>query len=95
MPPNHLKHNKKELLLLGESWGGTFNKLSHLEKEMGRGFLNGLGGAPNKQLFFYRQRRTFFTAKDRFFYRRAGCRHAVHDGGDGGGGKEENCNHPK
>lgn len=64
---------------------------------MGRGFLNGLGGAPNKQLFFYRQRRTFFTAKDRFFYRRGGCRHAVHDGGDGGDGKEENsfsdCRH--
>ena len=64
---------------------------------MGRGVLNGLGGAPNKQLFFYRQRRTFFTAKGRFFYRRGGCRHARHDGGDGGDGKEENsfsdCRH--
>ena len=67
VPPNHLKHNKKELLLLGESWGGTFNKLSHLEKEMGRGFLNGLGGAPNKQLFFYRQRRTFLRPRAAFF----------------------------
>ena len=51
----------------------------------------------NKQLFFSRQRRTFFTAKGRFFYRRGGCRHARHDGGDGGDGKEENsfsdCRH--
>ena len=51
----------------------------------------------NKQLFLYRQRRTFFTAKGRFLYRRGGCRHAVHDGGDGGDGKEENsfsnCRH--
>ena len=57
----------------------------------------GWGGAPNKQLFFYRQRRIFFTAKGRFFYRRGGCRHARHDGGDGGDGKEENsfsdCRH--
>ena len=64
---------------------------------MGRGFLNGLGGAPNKQLFLYRQRRTFFTANGRFFYRRGGCRHAQHDGGDGGDDKEENsfsdCRH--
>ena len=43
----------------------------------------------NKQLFLYRQRRTFFTAKGRFFYRRGGCRHAVHDGGDGGDDTEE------
>ena len=57
---------------------------------MGRGFLNGWGGAPNKLLFLYRQRRTFFTAKGRFLYRRGGCRHARHDGGDGGDGKEEN-----
>ena len=39
----------------------------------------------------------FFTANGRFFYRRGGCRHAVHDGGDGGDGKEENsfsdCRH--
>lgn len=27
----------------------------------------GWGGAPNKQLFLYRQRRTFFTANGRFF----------------------------
>lgn len=57
----------------------------------------GWGGAPNKQLFFYRQRRIFFTANGRFFYRRGGCRHARHDGGDGGDGKEENsfsdCRH--
>ena len=44
----------------------------------------------NKQLFFYRQRRTFFTAKGRFLYCRGGCRHAVHDGGDGGDDTEEN-----
>ena len=53
--------------------------------------------ASNKQLFFYCQRRTFFTAKGRFLYRRGGCRHARHDGGDGGDGKEENsfsdCRH--
>ena len=57
----------------------------------------GWGGAPNKQLFFYHQRRTFFTAKGRFLYRRGGCCHARHDGGDGGDGKEENsfsdCRH--
>ena len=57
----------------------------------------GWGGAPNKQLFLYRQRRTFFTAKGRFLYRRGGCRHARRDGGDGGDGKEENsfsdCRH--
>ena len=39
----------------------------------------------------------FFTAKGRFFYRRGGCRHARHDGGDSGDGKEENsfsdCRH--
>ena len=64
---------------------------------LGRGFLNGWGDASNKQLFFYRQRRTFFTAKGRFLYRRGGCRHARHDGGDSGDGKEENsfydCRH--
>ncbi len=57
----------------------------------------GWGGAPNKQLFLYRQRRNFFTAKSRSFYRRGGCRHARHDGGDGGDRKEENsfsdCRH--
>ena len=41
-------------------------------------------------MFFYRQRRTFWTAKGRFFYR-CGCwRHAAHDGGDGGDDDEEN-----
>ena len=47
-----------------------------------RGAFNGM--------FFYRQRRTFLTAKGRFFYRCGCCRHAVHDGGDGGDDKEEN-----
>ena len=64
---------------------------------LGRGLLMGCKEAFNKQLFFYRQRRTFFTAKGRFLYRRGGCRHAMHDGGDGGDGKEENsfsdCRH--
>ena len=32
VPRNHLKHNKKELSLLEESWGGAFNELPHLEK---------------------------------------------------------------
>ena len=57
----------------------------------------GWGGAPYKQLFLYRQRRTFLTGNGRFLYRRGGCRHARHDGGDGGDGKEENsfsdCRH--
>ena len=41
-------------------------------------------------MFFYRQRRTFWTAKGRFFYRCGWWRHAVHDGGDGGDDDEEN-----
>ena len=71
----------------------------NLLKHNGNGFPplgEGWGGA-YKLLFFYRQRRTFFTAKGRFLYCRGGCRHAVHDGGDGGDGKEENsfsdCRH--
>ena len=50
---------------------------------------DGWGGAFNG-MFFYRQRRTFRTAKGRFFYR-CGCwRHAQHDGGVGGDEEEEN-----
>ena len=73
----------------------------HRPMRMNRGKQKSTGEsrreASNKQPFFYRQRRTFFTAKGRFLYRRGGCRHAVHDGGDGGDGKEENsfsdCRH--
>ena len=41
-------------------------------------------------LFFYRQRRTFFTAKGRFLNRGGCCRHAKHGVGDGGDDKKEN-----
>ena len=40
--------------------------------------------------FFYRQRRTFFTAKGRFLNRGGCCRHAKHGVGDGGDDKKEN-----
>ena len=54
------------------------------------------------QLFFYRQRRPFFTATGRFL-NRGGCfRHAVHGVGGDGDDKEENlfsdwrhCQSPK
>ena len=41
----------------------------------------------HKLLFFYRQRRTFFTAAGRFLNRGGCCRHAVH--GVGGGRRRE------
>ena len=79
----------KEMMLMS-------NAFTHSKIEL-QVLGDGWGGAPNKQLFFYRQRRIFFTANGRFFYRRGGCRHARHDGGDGGDGKEENsfsdCRH--
>ena len=40
--------------------------------------------------FFYRQRRSFFTAKGRFLNRAGCCRHAKHGVGGGGDDKEEN-----
>ena len=42
------------------------------------------------QLFFYRQRRPFFTANGRFLNRGGCCRHAKHGVGDGGDDMEEN-----
>ena len=33
----------------------------------GEGLLNGWGDAPNKQLFLYRQRRTFFRPRAAFY----------------------------
>ena len=40
--------------------------------------------------FFYRQRRSFFTAAGRFLNHAGCCRHAKHGVGDGGDDKEEN-----
>ena len=42
------------------------------------------------QLFFYRQRRSFFTATGRFLNHAGCCRHAKHGVGDGGDDNEEN-----
>ena len=54
-------------------------------------------GLPINSCFCTANGGLFFTAKGRFFYRRGGCRHARHDGGDSGDGKEENsfsdCRH--
>ena len=44
----------------------------------------------HKLLFFYRQRRSFFTAAGRFLNRGGCCRHAAHGVGGEGGVKEEN-----
>ena len=44
----------------------------------------------HKLLFFYRQRRPFFTAAGRFLNRGGCCRHAVHGVGGDGDEKEEN-----
>ena len=44
----------------------------------------------HKLLFFYRQRRPFFTAAGRFLNHAGCCRHAAHDIGGEGGVKEEN-----
>ena len=44
----------------------------------------------HNQLFFYRQRRPFFTADGRFLNRGGCCRHAVHGVGGDGDEKEEN-----
>ena len=66
----------------------NLNLLKHNEKEfppLGEGW----GGAYN-QLFFYRQRRPFFTAAGRFLNHAGCCRHAKHGVGDGGDDKEEN-----
>ena len=40
--------------------------------------------------FFYRQRRSFFTANGRFLNHAGGCRHAKHGVVGGGDEKEEN-----
>ena len=45
--------------------------------------------ASNKQLFFTANGGLFERPKAAFIYRRGGCRHAVHDGGDGGDDTEE------
>ena len=94
LPTTTLTHKPHPGLPQGE--GVHHNLLKHNGNELPP-LGEGWGGAPNKQLFFYRQRRIFFTANGRFFYRRGGCRHARHDGGDGGDGKEENsfsdCRH--
>ena len=49
------------------------------------------------QLFFYRQRRSFFTATGRFLNHAGCCRHAKHGVGGGSDDKEENsfsdCRH--
>ena len=44
----------------------------------------------HNQLFFYRQRRTFFTAHGRFLNHAGCCRHAKHGVGGGGDDMEEN-----
>ena len=44
----------------------------------------------HKLLFFYRQRRPFFTAAGRFLNRGGCCRHAVHGVGGDGDDREEN-----
>ena len=64
------------------------NLLKHSENEfppLGEGW----GGAYN-QLFFYRQRRSFFTSVGCFLNHAGCCRHAKHGVGDGGDDKEEN-----
>ena len=47
-------------------------------------------GEIHKLLFFYRQRRLFFTATDRFLNHGGCCRHAVHGVGGDGDDTEEN-----
>ena len=44
----------------------------------------------HKLLFFYRQRRPFFTAAGRFLNHGGCCRHAVHGVGGDGDEKEQN-----
>ena len=64
------------------------NLLKHSENEfppLGEGW----GGA-YYQLFFYRQRRSFFTANGRFLNHAGCCRHARHGVGGGGDDKKEN-----
>ena len=51
---------------LPQGKGSHYNLLKHNGNELPP-LGEGWGGAPNKQLFLYRQRRTFFTAKGRFF----------------------------
>ena len=93
-PTTTLTHKPHPGLPQGK--GSHYNLLKHNGNELPP-LGEGWGGAPNKQLFLYRQRRTFLTGNGRFLYRRGGCRHARHDGGDGGDGKEENsfsdCRH--
>lgn len=72
-------------LLQGES--AHHNLLKHNENEL---LPIGHGERACNQLFFYRQRRTFFTAKGRFLNRGGCCRHAQHGVGDGGDDKKEN-----
>ncbi|MEE0620297.1 MAG: hypothetical protein UC300_04910, partial [Prevotella sp.] len=62
---------------------------SNTTRKNSRPLGEGWGGAYN-QLFFYRQRRTFFTANGRFLNHAGCCRQAKHGVGDGGDDKEEN-----
>ena len=72
-------------LLQGES--AHHYLLKHNENEL---LPIGHGERACNQLFFYRQRRTFFTAKGRFLNRGGCCRHAKHGVGGGGDDTEEN-----
>ena len=67
-------------LLQGES--AHHYLLKHNENEL---LPIGHGERACNQLFFYRQRRTFFTAKGRFLNRGSCCRHAKHGVGVGWG----------
>ena len=64
------------------------NLLKHSENELPP-LGEGWGGAYS-QLFFYRQRRSFFTANGRFLNHAGCCRHAKHGVVGGGDEKEEN-----
>ncbi len=73
-------------LLQGES--AHHYLLKHNENEL---LPIGHGERACNQLFFYRQRRTFFTAKGRFLNRGGCCRHAKHGVGDGGKTRRKTC----
>ena len=66
---------------LPQGEGAHHNLLKHSENELPP-LGEGWGGASN-QLFFYRQRRTFFTATGRFLNHAGCCRHARHGVGVG------------
>ena len=70
-------------LLQGES--AHHNLLKHCENEL---LPIGDGERACNLLLFYRQRRTFFTAKGRFLNRGGCCRHAKHGVGDVGDTEE-------